>query len=83
MALDTYIAFVVATIIMILLPGASVMLTIGHSISHGTRAALLTVAGTSAAIVLQLLVTAAGMTFAFAGRRRVVSKLSAGSASPI
>jgi len=62
MALETYIAFVVATIIMILLPGPSVMLTIGHSISHGTRAALLTVAGTSAAIILQLLVTAAGMT---------------------
>lgn len=62
MALDTYIAFVVATIVMILLPGPSVMLTIGHSISHGTRAALLTVAGTSVAIILQLLVTAAGMT---------------------
>ena len=34
---------------MILLPGPSVMLTIGHSIRHGTRPALLTVAGTSTA----------------------------------
>lgn len=62
MPLDTYVAFVIATTIMILLPGPSVMLTIGHSITHGTRAALLTVAGTSVAIIGQLIVAAAGMT---------------------
>tara|TARA_B100000029_G_scaffold280841_1_gene274957 strand:- start:670 stop:1284 length:615 start_codon:yes stop_codon:yes gene_type:complete len=60
--LDTFVAFVIATTIMILLPGPSVMLTIGHSISHGTRAAFITVAGTSTAIIVQLIVTAAGKT---------------------
>tara|TARA_B100000676_G_scaffold253033_1_gene258670 strand:+ start:1191 stop:1421 length:231 start_codon:yes stop_codon:yes gene_type:complete len=60
--LDTFVAFMIATTIMILLPGPSVMLTIGHSISRGTRAALITVAGTSTAIIVQLIVTAAGMT---------------------
>ncbi len=35
MDLNLYIAFFVATTIMILLPGPSVMLTVAHSISFG------------------------------------------------
>jgi threonine/homoserine/homoserine lactone efflux protein len=47
---------------MILLPGPSVLLTVAHAMAFGGRRALLTVAGTSTAIVLQLAVTALGMT---------------------
>jgi threonine/homoserine/homoserine lactone efflux protein len=62
MTLELYLAFVAATTIMILLPGPSVLLTVAHAMAFGGRRALLTVAGTSTAIVLQLAVTALGMT---------------------
>jgi threonine/homoserine/homoserine lactone efflux protein len=62
MTLELYLAFVAATTIMILMPGPSVLLTVAHAMTFGGRRALLTVAGTSTAIVLQLAVTALGMT---------------------
>ncbi len=62
MDLNLYIAFFVATTIMILLPGPSVMLTVAHSISFGWRRALATVAGATIGIGIQLAVTLVGMT---------------------
>jgi threonine/homoserine/homoserine lactone efflux protein len=62
MTLELYLAFVAATTVLILLPGPSVLLTVAHAMAYGSRRALLTVAGTSTAIVLQLAVTALGMT---------------------
>ncbi len=47
---------------MIALPGPSVLLTVGHSIAFGWRPALLTVAGATAGIAVQLLVAAIGLT---------------------
>jgi threonine/homoserine/homoserine lactone efflux protein len=60
--LDLYIAFFVATTIMILMPGPSVLLTVAHSLSHGPRRALATVAGATCGVAVQLSVTLAGMT---------------------
>ncbi len=57
-----YLAFVVATAIMIALPGPSVLLTVAHSISFGWQRALATVAGESAGIAVQLVVAATGLT---------------------
>jgi threonine/homoserine/homoserine lactone efflux protein len=62
MDLDLYLAFVLATAVLILIPGPSVSLIVATSIAHGARRALLTVAGNSSAIVIQLSVTALGMT---------------------
>ena len=62
MEIEVYLTFVLTTTVLILLPGPSVMLTVAHSLSFGVRAALMTVAGTTLAIVLQLLITALGMT---------------------
>ncbi len=62
MDLNLYIAFFVATTIMILLPGPSVMLTVAHSISFGWRRALATVAGATIGVGIQLAVTLVGMT---------------------
>jgi homoserine/homoserine lactone efflux protein len=59
---NTYIAFVVATSIMIALPGPSVLLTVAHGISFGWRRALATVAGATAGIAVQLLIAAAGLS---------------------
>ena len=62
MDLNLYIAFFVATTIMILLPGPSVMLTVAHSISFGWRRALATVTGATIGVGIQLAITLIGMT---------------------
>ena len=62
MELHVYLAFVVATTIMIALPGPSVLLTVAHSVSFGWQYALSTVAGATMGIAVQLLVAAIGLT---------------------
>lgn len=57
-----YIAFVFATIVMILIPGPSIMLTVGHALTHGWRKALATVAGATAGVGVQLAVALVGLT---------------------
>ncbi len=56
-----FLAFVVATSIMIALPGPSVILTVAHSISFGWKPAIATVAGETMGIAVQLLVAAIGL----------------------
>lgn len=62
MELQVYLAFIVATAIMIALPGPSVLLTVAHSISFGWKHALSTVAGSTMGIAVQLIVAAIGLT---------------------
>jgi len=62
MDLSTYLAFVLATAVMIALPGPSVLLTVAHSIFFGWQRALSTVAGATAGIAVQLAVAAIGLT---------------------
>jgi len=56
-----YLAFVIATAIMIALPGPSVLLTVAHGISFGWQRALATVAGETMGIAVQLTVAAVGL----------------------
>jgi threonine/homoserine/homoserine lactone efflux protein len=60
--LNLYAAFVAAVTVLMLIPGPNVALIVANSVAHGARYGLLTVLGTSAAMVLQLAVTALGMT---------------------
>ncbi|MBA4095800.1 MAG: LysE family translocator [Rhodospirillum sp.] len=60
--LHLYAAFVAAVITLMLIPGPNVALIVANSVAHGPRYGLPTVAGTSSAMVLQLAVTALGMT---------------------
>ncbi len=62
MELHIYLAFTVATAIMISLPGPSVLLTVAHGISFGWRNALATVAGETMGIAVQLAVAVIGLT---------------------
>ena len=62
MQLDLYFGFVLASVVLILIPGPNVSLIVANSIAYGTRYGLLTVAGTSSAIVVQLALTALGLT---------------------
>ncbi|MCP4329862.1 MAG: LysE family translocator [Alphaproteobacteria bacterium] len=61
MTLELYLAFVVATAILMLIPGPNVAVIAAHSIGHGTRYGLLTVAGSCSAMVIQLTLTVLGM----------------------
>ena len=56
-----YLGFVLAACLLILIPGPNVALIVGNSVGHGTRYGLLTVAGTSAAVAVQLGLTVLGM----------------------
>ncbi len=62
MELHIFFAFVVATTIMIALPGPSVLLTVAHSITFGWQRALATVAGATMGIAVQLIIAAIGLT---------------------
>lgn len=57
-----FIAFAAAVAILMLTPGPNVALIVGNSIALGPRYGLLTVAGTSSAMVAQLALTVLGMT---------------------
>jgi homoserine/homoserine lactone efflux protein len=60
--LSLYLAFIAAVTILMLIPGPNVALIVANSVAHGSRYGLLTVAGTSTAMVLQLALVALGMT---------------------
>ena len=62
MTWELYLAFVAASIILALIPGPNVAVIVANSISYGPRYGLLTVAGTSSAMVPQLLLTTFGMS---------------------
>ncbi|MDJ0609631.1 MAG: LysE family translocator [Kiloniellales bacterium] len=62
MALELYLAFVLATTVLIAVPGPNVSLIVANSLAYGSRYGLVTVAGTGAAQILQLAVTTLGMT---------------------
>ncbi len=59
-----YLAFVLATSVLMLIPGPNVALIVSNSVAYGARYGFLTVAGTSSAMVLQLALTALGMSAA-------------------
>ena len=62
MGAETYLAFVAASVVLVLIPGPNVTLLVANSVTYGARRALVTLAGTSTAIALQLAVVALGMT---------------------
>lgn len=59
--LPNLLAFVLAVVVLLLIPGPNVALIVANSVAYGRRYGLLTVAGTSAATVVQLGLTALGL----------------------
>ena len=64
MSLDLYLGFVLASVVLIVIPGPNVALIVANSVAHGARFGLLTVAGTSSAVVVQLALTVLGASAA-------------------
>jgi homoserine/homoserine lactone efflux protein len=62
MSLELYLAFCLASAVLILIPGPNVALIVANSVAHGPRYGFLTVSGTTSAAVIQLILTILGMT---------------------
>ncbi|MCC6718919.1 MAG: LysE family translocator [Acetobacteraceae bacterium] len=62
--LQLYSAFALATAVLILMPGPIVALVVSNSVAYGTGYGLLTVAGSTSAMLLHMVVIAFGMTAA-------------------
>jgi len=62
MSLHVYLAFVAACIALALLPGPIVSLLIANGLRHGTRAALINVAGAQAGLAIVIGIVAVGLT---------------------
>ena len=60
MSAELYLTFVAATVALIAIPGPNVALIVANSVAHGRRYGLLTVGGTTAAMVPQLGLVALG-----------------------
>jgi homoserine/homoserine lactone efflux protein len=62
MSLDLYIAYVLACVLITLIPGPTVTLIVANSLRHGARAGLLNVAGTQAGLFLMMVTLAVGLS---------------------
>jgi threonine/homoserine/homoserine lactone efflux protein len=62
MSMQAYVAFVAACIALALLPGPIVTLVIANGLRHGTRAALINVAGAQAGLAIVIGIVAIGLT---------------------
>ena len=62
MSLQLYLAFVVASIALALLPGPIVTLVIANGLRHGTRAALTNIAGVQFGLAIVIGIVAVGLT---------------------
>ena len=62
MSLTTYAAYLLACLIVVLVPGPTVTLILANSIRHGTRAGLTNVLGTQVGLALMIGVVGLGLT---------------------
>ena len=62
MTLEIYLAYVLACLLITLIPGPTVTLIVANSLRHGSRAGLLNVAGTQAGLFLMMLMLIVGLS---------------------
>lgn len=61
MSIELYAAYLVACILITIIPGPTVALIVANSLNHGTRAGLLNVAGTQLGLGVMMVVLALGL----------------------
>ncbi len=61
MSAELYLAYVLACVIVVIVPGPNVTLLIANGFAHGTRAALLNVAGTQLGLAVVVGIVVAGL----------------------
>ena len=62
MSLELYAAYLVACLVIVLVPGPTITLVIATGIRHGARAALLNVAGTQLGLAVMIAIVGIGLT---------------------
>src|SRR3981081_3342002 len=62
MSLELYAAYLVACLVIVIVPGPPVTLIIANSLRHGTRAGLLNVIGTQVGLAVMIGVVGIGLT---------------------
>ena len=62
MSVELYLAYVLACFVITIIPGPTVTLIVANSLTHGTRAGLLNVAGTQLGLALMMLVLVVGLS---------------------
>ena len=62
MTWEIYLAFILATALLAIIPGPVVTLLVATGVRHGSRSALITLTGSSSALIIQVTVVALGMT---------------------
>ena len=62
MSFDLYLTFAAASAVLILIPGPAVTVIVANALAHGAGRALVTVAGTSSAILAQLIILTLGLS---------------------
>ena len=62
MTAETYLAYVLACILIAVIPGPTVTVIVGNSLAHGTRAGLLNVAGTQLGLGLMMAILIVGLS---------------------
>lgn len=62
MSLELYAAYLLACLVIVLVPGPTVTLIIANSVRHGTRAGLLNVAGTQLGLAVMIGIVGIGLT---------------------
>jgi len=63
MNVELYLAFLAVSFVIIIVPGPNVTLILATAATNGTRAGLMTVAGTTAAQILQVIAVALGLVW--------------------
>jgi homoserine/homoserine lactone efflux protein len=61
MSVELYVGYLVACVLVAVIPGPTVALVVANSLTHGTRAGLLNVAGTQLALALMIGVLVVGL----------------------
>jgi homoserine/homoserine lactone efflux protein len=62
MSVELYLAYILACIVITIVPGPTVTLIVANSLTHGTRAGLLNVAGTQLGLGLMMMVLVVGLS---------------------
>lgn len=62
MTLELYLAYIAASVLIVIVPGPTVTVIVANSLAHGARAGLLNVAGTQLGLALMIGVLLVGLT---------------------
>jgi len=61
MSLEFYLAYVLACVVVVIVPGPTVTIIVANSLTHGTRAGLINIAGTQLGLAVMMLIVLVGL----------------------